>query len=972
MRIGHNDQSTTEERANPDTVDANPDPHNVMTEGEVRTGSQFTPEQLARLFRSRYLLSVDGAAPAGASPTGAAPAGGPPTQRSAAEDSGASPAAMFDAFGWGERGGSVQRATLFERRDTGAAADPEAVHLAAARGVAGTGAPMPHVDTLQRAFGHHDVRGVRAHIGGSAAAAAAAIGAHAYATGDDVAFVAAPDLRTAAHEAAHVVQQRGGVQLSGGVGAVGDSYEQHADAVADAVVRGDNAEALLDQHDGHGSRGVQRAVQRWNNSSELGSAEREMIRVDIGIAIQRSTVRDIIRGLRRARASDQPRETSGAANGLVDVSYPLWHFHHVHPDDIGPLIEEAQTRLENWNGEPEATTPARADDSSPAPEPSSPSPAPTAEPTSAHPPRDPARQADQAPAPSSAPSSQPDQEPAAAGLAVRGLVEVMVFQTPREGIRLGRYGRADIEVRVQGFDECESTDHAGSEGTRVSAQTRPLRRRGRSPRSGVVVEGPSSPIAQLGDWCELDLRQSLEINTEPEAAGGSGSQITWALTLGAHLGEWNVAGRINLLRNARGTFVPESPSFQFIGTRSLDVGGATLRPRVDITLHPNWTTWGPIISRGLEGAVEVAGRVYRRGAEVAGAAVAGAARTAGAAERGGEQAMREVTEEGAEHAAREVAEESAERAARGAAEGSAGQVARAAAEEGAEAGARLVSRGAGAAAHVAGGLIEPVMILADFYLCMEHIASVIPGIQGDAIQRSKVNDFADIVSSWVYGGSNQHQARLAMIEDRSREPAGSNGQAAFLERWREALGQARREAHAAFVDLERREQTARLRQEHPTQRELYRALGEQAARRQGVSFAPDDVRRELDGSVRASGRTEVSANTRDARAERRARAARADVGGRADDAEILSHIAVRGGEVVVDPRRFWLAAGIEVSMISAHRDGASADGHDRWRVGLEITDPMPDVETVESGEGPIDNRIGAIFSLTAVGAPTTT
>jgi hypothetical protein len=68
--------------------------------------------------------------------------------------------------------------------------------------------------------------------------------------GDQVAFRGTPDLFTAAHEAAHVVQQRGGVQLRGGVGQAGDRYEQHADAVAHAVVRGESAEALLDAHAG--------------------------------------------------------------------------------------------------------------------------------------------------------------------------------------------------------------------------------------------------------------------------------------------------------------------------------------------------------------------------------------------------------------------------------------------------------------------------------------------------------------------------------------------------------------------------------------------------------------------------------------------------------------------------------------------------------------------------------------------------
>jgi hypothetical protein len=52
-------------------------------------------------------------------------------------------------------------------------------------------------------------------------------------------------LHTAAHEAAHVIQQRHGVQLLGGVGEVGDRYERNADAVADRVVAGRSASDLL-------------------------------------------------------------------------------------------------------------------------------------------------------------------------------------------------------------------------------------------------------------------------------------------------------------------------------------------------------------------------------------------------------------------------------------------------------------------------------------------------------------------------------------------------------------------------------------------------------------------------------------------------------------------------------------------------------------------------------------------------------
>lgn len=116
----------------------------------------------------------------------------------------------------------------------------------AARGVPGRGDALPHLDRILGAFGDHDVRAVQAHIGGPAADASRAIGAAAYATGERVAFAGTPDLRTAAHEAAHVVQQRAGVSLPGGMGQAGDAYEQHADAVADRVVRGESAADLLD------------------------------------------------------------------------------------------------------------------------------------------------------------------------------------------------------------------------------------------------------------------------------------------------------------------------------------------------------------------------------------------------------------------------------------------------------------------------------------------------------------------------------------------------------------------------------------------------------------------------------------------------------------------------------------------------------------------------------------------------------
>lgn len=121
----------------------------------------------------------------------------------------------------------------------------EGVTKRADQGVRGAGTQLPHLPTIQKAFGQHDVSGVKAHQDGPAREASAAIGAKAYAMGERIAFGANPGLHMAAHEAAHVVQQRQGVSLSGGVGRAGDAYERHADAVADRVVQGRSAEGLL-------------------------------------------------------------------------------------------------------------------------------------------------------------------------------------------------------------------------------------------------------------------------------------------------------------------------------------------------------------------------------------------------------------------------------------------------------------------------------------------------------------------------------------------------------------------------------------------------------------------------------------------------------------------------------------------------------------------------------------------------------
>lgn len=154
----------------------------------------------------------------------------------------------------------IQRmlAPYLQRKEAPAAESSQVTHAAAAQGVQAPARPLPHADKIQASFGpDHDVSKVRAHIDPGSAGA---MGAEAYATGNDVVFAKEPDVKTAAHEVAHVVQQSKGVNLKGGVGEAGDAHEQNADAIAERVAAGQSAADLLGAASGGASptQGVQR------------------------------------------------------------------------------------------------------------------------------------------------------------------------------------------------------------------------------------------------------------------------------------------------------------------------------------------------------------------------------------------------------------------------------------------------------------------------------------------------------------------------------------------------------------------------------------------------------------------------------------------------------------------------------------------------------------------------------------------
>lgn len=202
--------------------------------------------------------------------------------------------------------------------------DPIDTALEGARG----GDEIPWLAEIQASFGLYDVTRVRATAG--ARQASEALGAEAYAVGDAVAFGDAPSLREAAHEAAHVVQQRAGLRPQGGLGRGGDPLERHADRVADAVVRGEPAEGLLDGLTGGRGRSgaaAAEAVQPWADPQAADRVLREIARAD------EATLAQVVAALSAARA-----------NGAAGVDLPTGSF-VVHRQDVPDLEARAADRL---------------------------------------------------------------------------------------------------------------------------------------------------------------------------------------------------------------------------------------------------------------------------------------------------------------------------------------------------------------------------------------------------------------------------------------------------------------------------------------------------------------------------------------------------------------------------------------------------------------------------------------------------
>jgi hypothetical protein len=150
----------------------------------------------------------------------------------------------------GDASAARELAGMFGARDAnGVAAGADLVVESAA---ASPGQPLRDDlrDRFETSLGA-DLSGVRVHTGTASAQAAGAVGARAYATGNDIHFAEGayqPDdpfgLHLIAHEVAHTVQQQGATptrQNKLEVSGPSDSAEIEADRAADAMVRGESA-----------------------------------------------------------------------------------------------------------------------------------------------------------------------------------------------------------------------------------------------------------------------------------------------------------------------------------------------------------------------------------------------------------------------------------------------------------------------------------------------------------------------------------------------------------------------------------------------------------------------------------------------------------------------------------------------------------------------------------------------------------
>lgn len=144
---------------------------------------------------------------------------------------------------------AIQRRPMRAERLSSDQAQPskESVAKIAQSGMQSPSSPLPFMGQLESAFKPHDISGIQAHMGSAAKKSAEGLNSAAFAANEHIVFGRQPDLFTAAHEVAHVVDQRRrpAPKSGNGLSQPKDSGEQLADSAAWRAARGESAASLL-------------------------------------------------------------------------------------------------------------------------------------------------------------------------------------------------------------------------------------------------------------------------------------------------------------------------------------------------------------------------------------------------------------------------------------------------------------------------------------------------------------------------------------------------------------------------------------------------------------------------------------------------------------------------------------------------------------------------------------------------------
>ncbi|MDP5279077.1 DUF4157 domain-containing protein [Sphingomonas sp. DG1-23] len=226
-----------------------------------------------------------------------------------------------------------------DAREARPAAPPIAYDVARA-----PGRPLdPAARTFMEARLRHDFSSVRVHAGTQAAYAARAVDARAYTLGQNIVFGqgeytpgTTEGTRLLAHELTHVVQQRQGISLKGGIGQIGDAYERHADAVADAVVADRPAATLLANRPRGGSGAGGAAIQR-----QQAPAAASVPATEQAVETEGDKMRRAILEAAEGRYGDKTTIVSEAE--IKDIQEGRWRMRPVKLDDGTEIEMSVQT-----------------------------------------------------------------------------------------------------------------------------------------------------------------------------------------------------------------------------------------------------------------------------------------------------------------------------------------------------------------------------------------------------------------------------------------------------------------------------------------------------------------------------------------------------------------------------------------------------------------------------------------------------